>query len=146
MKRKSCCAVCFVFVWLGFGFRAPDVGAASASLTNAKKQAETKGFIFEPNHADIVAKAKQQGGKIRVLSSLDPGLFPHMTGSFKKKYPFLDVTMVEVTGQDANERFFLELKAGTVKDFDVVQLAPERYPEYLPYAKKFDILGMAEQA
>jgi hypothetical protein len=53
--------------------------------------------------------------------------------------------MVEITGQDANERFFLELKTGIVKDFDVVQLAPERYPDYLPYAKKFDILGMAEQ-
>jgi hypothetical protein len=24
-------------------------------------------------------------------------------------------------------------------------MAPERYPEYLPYLKKFDILAMAEQ-
>jgi spermidine/putrescine-binding protein len=52
--------------------------------------------------------------------------------------------MTEITGVDANERFLLELKAGVVKDFDVVQLSPERYPEYLPHAKKFDILGMAE--
>ena len=144
MKRKACYAVCWVFVWMVFGITGTDVHAASAGLADAKKQAETKGFIFEAKHADIIAKAKQQGGKIRVLSSFDPGLFPHMTSGFKKQYPFLDVTMVEVTGTDANERFFLELKAGTVKDFDVVQLAPERYPEYLPYAKKFDILGMAE--
>ena len=145
MKRKVCYALGFAFAWFAFGFTGSNIYAASASLADAKKQAETKGFIFEANHADIVAKAKQQGGKIRALSSLDPGLFPHMTSGFKKNYPFLDATMVEVTGTDANERFFLELKAGTVKDFDVVQLAPERYPEYLPYAKKFDILGMAEQ-
>ena len=68
MKRKDCCAVCWVFVWLVFGIIRTDVYAASASLAEAKKQAETKGFIFEANHADIVAKAKQQGGKIRVLS------------------------------------------------------------------------------
>ena len=144
MNTKACYPACWVFMCLVFGIIRTDVHAASASLAEAKKQAETKGFIFESNHADIIAKAKQQGGKIRALSSLDPGLFPHMTSGFKKKYPFLDVAMVEVTGTDANERFFLELRAGTVKDFDVVQLAPERYPEYLPYAKKFDILGMAE--
>ena len=145
MKRKACCALVLLLVWLAFEFAGARVYAASADLAIAKKQSEAKGFTFEENRADIVAKAKQQGGKIRVLSSLDPELFPHMTASFKKRYPFLDVTMVEVTGLDANERFLLELKAGAVKDFDVVQLAPERYPEYLPYAKKFDILGMAEQ-
>ena len=145
MKRKVCCALVLLLVWLVFEFAGARVYAASADLATAKKQSEAKGFIFEENRADIIAKAKQQGGKIRVLSSLDPELFPHMIASFKKKYPFLDATMVEVTGLDANERFLLELKAGVVKDFDVVQLSPERYPEYLPYAKRFDILGMAEQ-
>jgi ABC-type Fe3+ transport system substrate-binding protein len=144
MKRKACCALVLLLVWLAFEFAGARVYAASAGLANAKKQSEAKGFTFEVNHADIVAKAKQQGGKIRVLSSLDPGLFPYMISGFKQKYPFFDANMVEVTGTDANERFFLELQAGTVKDFDVMQLAPERYPEYLPYAKKFDILGMAE--
>ncbi|HWP59102.1 MAG TPA: extracellular solute-binding protein [Candidatus Acidoferrales bacterium] len=131
-------------IWLVSAIGASDLRAASAGLAQAKKQAEAKGFIFETSHADLVAKARQQGGKIRVLSSLDPGLFPHMINGFKQKYPFFDVTMIEITGTDANERFFLEMKAGTVKDFDVVQLAPERYPEYVPYAKKFDIFGMAE--
>jgi hypothetical protein len=144
MKRKACCAL-VLLVWLAFEFAGARVYAASAGLAAAKKQSEAAGFIFEDNRAEIIAKAKQQGGKIRVLSSLDPELFPHMTASFKKKYPFLDATMVEITGLDANERFLLELKAGVVKDFDVVQLSPERYPEYLPYAKRFDILAMAEQ-
>ena len=145
MERKACCALVLLLVWLAFEFAGARVYAASADLVTAKKQSEAKGLIFEDNRTDIIAKAKQQGGKIRVLSSLDPELFPHMTASFKKKYPFLDATMVEITGLDANERFLLELKAGVVKDFDVVQLSPERYPEYLPYAKRFDILGMAEQ-
>jgi iron(III) transport system substrate-binding protein len=145
MKKSVCCAVAFLLAWLALEFAGSLVHGASGGLATAKKQSEAKGFIFEENHADIIAKAKQQGGKLRVLSSLDPELFPHMTASFKKKYPFLDTTMVEITGLDANERFLLELKAGVVKDVDVVQLSPERYPEYLPYAKKFDILGMAEQ-
>jgi ABC-type Fe3+ transport system substrate-binding protein len=144
VKRKAFFALILLLVWLAFEFAGARGYAASAGLAIAKKQSEAKGFTFEANHADIVAKAKQQGGKIRVLSSLDPGLFPYMISGFKQKYPFFDATMVEVTGTDANERFLLELQAGTVKDFDVVQLAPERYPEYLPYAKKFDILGMAE--
>jgi iron(III) transport system substrate-binding protein len=144
MERKTCYALILLLIGLGFGFASARVYAASAGLATAKKQSEAKGFIFEQSRADIIANAKQQGGKIRALSSLDPGLFPHMVASFKKKYPFLDVAMTEITGVDANERFLLELKAGVVKDFDVVQLSPERYPEYLPYAKKYDILGMAE--
>jgi hypothetical protein len=53
----------------------------------AKKQSEANGFIFEENRASIIAKAKQEGGKIRVLSSFDPELFPHMSAGFKKKVP-----------------------------------------------------------
>ena len=145
MTRKTCWALVLLLIWLAFEVAGARVYGASSGLAVEKKQSEAKGFIFEENRADIIAKAKQQGGKIRVLSSLDPELFPHMTASFKKKYPFLDATMMEITGLDANERFLLELKGGVAKDFDVVQLAPERYPEYLPYAKRFDILGMAEQ-
>ena len=145
MKRKACCALVLLLVWLAFEFAGARVDAASAGLATAKKQSEARGFIFEENRTEIIAKAKREGGKIRVLSSFDPELFPYMIAGFKKKYPFLDATMVEVTGLDANERFLLELKAGAVKDFDVVQLSPERYPEYLAYAKRFDILGMAEQ-
>ena len=96
MKRKACCARVLLLAWLAFEFAGAGVYAASTGLANAKKQSEAKGFIFEENRADILAKAKQQGGKVRVLSSFDPELFPHMTASFKKKYPFLDVTMVEM--------------------------------------------------
>jgi len=145
MKRETCGALFLLFVWFAFEFAGARVYAAASGLAVAKKQAEAQGFIFEENRAEIIAKAKREGGKIRVLSSFDPELFPYMIAGFKKKYPFLDAAMVEITGLDANERFLLEFKAGVVKDFGVVQLSPERYPEYLPYAKRFDILGMAEQ-
>jgi ABC-type Fe3+ transport system substrate-binding protein len=144
MTRSYRIAVCFVFLWFHLGVSGPRLYAASATLASAKQQAEAKGFIFETSHGDIVAKAKQEGGKIQVVSSFDPAVYSHMTRSFKQKYPFLDVTMVESTGQDANERFLLELKAGIVKDFDVVHLAHDRYAEYLSHARKFDLLGMAE--
>ena len=37
-----------------------------------------------------------------------------------------------------------EMKAGFAK-WDVNYLAADYYPEYLPYQKKFDMLGMAER-
>src|SRR6185503_20951538 len=137
MKRRARCALVLLLGWLALEFAGARVDAASSGLAAAKKQSEANGFIFEENRAEIIAKAKQEGGKIRVLSSFDPELFPHMSAGFKKKYPFLDVNMAEITGLDANERFLLELKSGVVRDVDIVQLAPERYPEYLPYLKKF---------
>ncbi|HWP59841.1 MAG TPA: ABC transporter substrate-binding protein [Candidatus Acidoferrales bacterium] len=119
---------------------APESGAA---LAKAKKEAEAKGFIFETNRDAIVAKAKKEGA-VKVLSGLDPGVYPSMMASFRKKYPFLKVEMVEITGPDAAQRFIMELKSGAKNDFDVAHASTEFYPEYIPFAKKFDLLGMAE--
>jgi hypothetical protein len=58
MKRKACCALVLLLVWLAFEFAGARVYAASADLATAKKQSEAKGFIFEDNRADIIAKAK----------------------------------------------------------------------------------------
>ena len=74
MKSKVCYIL--LLVWLAFEFAGARVYAASADLAIAKKQSEAKGFIFEENRAEIVAKAKQQGGEIRVLSSLIQSCFP----------------------------------------------------------------------
>lgn len=73
MKRMYCYAACSVFIWLVLGVSGPNAHAAAAGLAAAKKQAVAKGCVFETNHDDIIAKAKQQGGKVRVLSSFDPG-------------------------------------------------------------------------
>ena len=123
---------------------ATDAFAASpAALAKAKIQAAAKGFIFETSHDEIVAKAKKEG-QIHVLSSLNTNVYPHMIATFKKKYPFIDVKMDEITGSDSAQRFIAEIKAGLATQFDVVRVSSDFYPEYIPHVKKFDILGMAE--
>ena len=62
--------------------------AASADLIKAKREAEAKGLFFEFNHDAIVDKAKKEAGIVRVISSLEPTVFPHMIAGFNKKYPF----------------------------------------------------------
>lgn len=118
--------------------------AAGPALLKAKKEAEAKGFIFETSHDEIVARAKKEG-KLRVLSTLDPSSFKPMADSFKKKYPFIDAQIHEITGTEAIQRFLLELKAGTVREWDVVHATEDFYNEFVDQAMKFDILGMAEQ-
>ena len=114
-----------------------------SALAQAKKEAEARGFIFETNHDEIVAKARKEGS-LKVLSGSDPSIYPSMMESFKKKYPFMKIEMVEITGPDSAQRFVTELKSGSRTDFDVAHASTEFYPEYLPFAKKFDLLGMAE--
>ena len=116
----------------------------SPALLKAKKDAEAKGFLFETSRDEIVAKAKKEG-KIRVLSSLDPETFKPMTDSFKKKYPFLDIEIHEITGPDAMQRFILELKAGTVREWDIAHASEDFYNDFAGQAMKYDLLGMAEQ-
>jgi iron(III) transport system substrate-binding protein len=118
--------------------------AASPSLAKAKQDAEAKGYIFESNHDDIVAKAKKEG-KLRVLSTMETAVIKVMRDAFKKKYPFIDVQVQELGSVEENQRFLLELKAGMVKAWDVNRAYTDFYDQYSPYQKKFDILGMAEQ-
>ncbi|MGH7845278.1 MAG: ABC transporter substrate-binding protein, partial [Candidatus Binatia bacterium] len=129
---------------LSFSVMGTGLAAARESVLEAKSAAETKGYIFETSHDEIVAKAKKEG-QVKALSGLDPETFPYMIDSFKKKYPFLEVEIVETTGPDAAQRFVMELRAGTAKEWDTGNISTEFYPDYEPFAKKFDILGMAEQ-
>ena len=113
------------------------------SLLKAKKDAEAKGYIFETSRDAIVAKARKEG-RVKSLSSLENDVHPHLIESFRKKYPFLVVEMVDIQGPDAAQRFVMEMKAGTVREWDIANVSTDFYPEYPPFAKKFDILGMAE--
>ncbi|MGH7846756.1 MAG: ABC transporter substrate-binding protein [Candidatus Binatia bacterium] len=138
---KTVVSVFFVGLWV---LATSSLAAEpSAALLKAKKDAEAKGYIFETSHDAIVAKARREG-RAKSLSSLDPEVHPHMMESFKKKYPFLDVEMVEIQGPDAAQRFVMELKAGTAREWDISNASTDFYPEYPPFSKKFDILGMAE--
>jgi len=134
------------FLLLGSWLVSSLVFAASPSPAwmKAKQEAEAKGFIFETSRDEIVAKAKKEA-RVRVLSSIDPGSFKPMADSFRKKYPFIDIQIHELTGTEAIQRHLLELKAGTVKDWDVGHASEDFYNDFAAHAMKFDILGMAEQ-
>ena len=123
---------------------AVDAASVSSALLEVKKAADSKGFLFLTSRDEIVAKAKQEG-TLRVISSLDGGTFKPMMESFSKKYPFIKIRMDEIGGPEALQRFLLELKAGTVKDFDTSEASSEFYVENAAHAMKFDLLGMAQQ-
>ncbi|MGH7844538.1 MAG: ABC transporter substrate-binding protein [Candidatus Binatia bacterium] len=125
-------------------FGTSTFAAVRASALEAKKEAESKGFIFHASHDDIVAKAKKEK-KLNVLSGSEPTSFQELMKSFQNKYPFLEVSMSEITGAEAARRHILEVKAGRKTEFDLVNVNAVLYGEYPPYAKKFDILGMAQQ-
>jgi ABC-type Fe3+ transport system substrate-binding protein len=123
-----------------------DAAAASinANLLKAKKEAETKGYVFAASHDEIVSKAKKES-KLRVLTGFGPETFKPMVDAFKKRYPFIDVQVEELAGQEAAQRFLLELKTGVAMKWDVINFFGDFYSEFLPFAKRIDILGMAEQ-
>ena len=60
-------------VFCALGMLADSAGAAaapSAELAKAKKEAESRGYVFYANRDEIVAKAKAEG-RVRVLSNMD---------------------------------------------------------------------------
>ena len=124
----------------GTGFAA----SVNPTLLKAKQEAEAKGYLFETSHDEIVAKAKKET-KLRVLSTMEGAVIKVMRDSFKKKYPFIDLQVQELGSVEENQRFLLELKAGTAKGWDVNRAYTDFYDQYFPYQKKFDILEMAEQ-
>jgi len=118
--------------------------SASPALVKAKQDAEAKGYVFESSHDEIVAKAKNEG-KLRVLSTMESAVIKAMRDAFKKKYGFIDLHIQELGSVEENQRFLLELKAGTAKGWDVNRAYTDFYDQFFPHQKKFDILGMAEQ-
>jgi iron(III) transport system substrate-binding protein len=115
----------------------------SPALTDAKKQAESKGFAFYTSRDEIIAKAKQEA-RLRALVQLE-GSSSQIMKAFNKKYPFISVQLEDSGGPEAHHRFIRELQAGGRTDWDVLNPAIEIYPDYVPHVKKIDILGMAEQ-
>lgn len=125
---------------------APSALAQSPSpaLLKAKQEAEARGYIFETNRGEILANAKKEG-RLRVLSGFESAVRSRMISSFKRKYPFSDGEIDETGGgPEAAQRHILELQAGRGKKHDIVNASTDFYPQYFPFAKKFDILGMAQ--
>src|SRR5262245_42366470 len=130
--------------WVIFSAHTSGAAAPSPALSKAKQEAEARGLAFDTSRDDIVAKAKKEG-RLRVLSTLDPSSFKPMADSFKKKYPFIDIQLSELTGTEALQRHLLELKAGTLKEWDVLHASEDSYSDFNAHIMKVDVLGMAEQ-
>ena len=138
-------ALSFSVTVVSLGLTATIFAASSQTpLPKAKQEAEAQGYVFAATHDEIVAAAKKEG-KLRVLAPLQARTAKAMIAAFKKHYPFVEVFTEEITGPDSHQRFLLEAKAGTATDWDVFNMAPEFYPDYIPHIKKFDLLGMAQQ-
>ena len=118
--------------------------SASPALVKAKQEADAKGYIFVPSHDEIVGRAKQEG-KLRAVVSLTEEPLKHMLAAFSKKYPFIETRAESVPTGEVYLRLLQELKAGLTKGVDVNDPISDYYNDYLPYQKKFDVLGMVEQ-
>ena len=128
-------------VLLGSNFFGASLGS---SLDKAKASAVAKGYLFAGSHDEIVARAKGEG-KLRVLSSLDPEARGPMAATFKKKYPFVDIAIEEITGTETVQRHLLEVKAGAAGQWDITHVTDDFYNDFAPLGMKVDLLGMAEQ-
>src|SRR5262245_11089729 len=118
--------------------------SAAPALAQAKQEAESKGYTFISSHDEIVAKARGEG-KLRALFGLDAVAIKALVGAFTKKYPFLETYVEEIEGTESYQRFILEMKSGRSTTWDATFIPIDFYKEYLPFQKKFDILGMASQ-
>ncbi len=119
--------------------------AAAPTMQEAKKEAEAKGYAFFTTHDEIVAMAKKEG-KLSVTCGMETANYKPLMNGFKQKYPFItDVNIEEITGTDAFQRFILEMKAGHAKGWDITHIPIDFAKEYMPYLKKHDIFGMANQ-
>jgi len=130
------------FVLGSWVFVSAGAAQTAGGLQMAKKEAEAKGYIFAVSHDEIVAKAKQEG-KLVVLSSQDSSSINGAVEVFRKKYPFIDVKATEIGGTDTYQRMIKEMVIDRA-DWDINYVAFDFYKEYLPYQKKFDLIGMAK--
>ena len=143
-QRRYLWVAVFILGWWVETSAAHGATVPGASLLKAKQEAEAKGYVFVTTHQEIVERAKKEG-KLRVFSSQEPPAIKAMAAAFKQKYPFIDVRANELIGMENYQRMLMEMKAGIAKTWDVNYLAFDFYGEFLPYQKKFDLLGMAER-
>ncbi len=129
-----------VYLLLGSGVLAASI---SPALQKAKQEAEAKGYIFLTSHDEIVNMAKKEG-KMNAVHSFEPPTIDAWQKGFKAEYPFLDAAVSFVTGSEADKRTVMELSAGRDVDMDSQKIPTDSSGDYLPFMKKFDILGMAQ--
>jgi len=131
MKQRSLTKIIAFLALFGSCFAPTQARAAApgSDLAKANQAAEAKQYTFLDSHDEIVAKAKTEG-RLRVLSSFDAETYRPMINAFRQKYPFLKVQAEQITGTEADQRFLLEIKAGTVRQWDAFSLTSEFYKDY----------------
>jgi iron(III) transport system substrate-binding protein len=114
------------------------------AVAKAKQEAEAKGFLFIADREEIVAKAQKEG-KLRVISSMEPETAKASVPAFKKKYPFIDLSVQPRTGSESAQQLVLQVKSGVAaKEWDVVSTSSDHINDYIPHLWKVDLQGMAE--
>ncbi len=116
----------------------------SPALQKAKQEAEAKGYIFLTSHDEIVDLAKKEG-KMNAESALEPQTLRALQEGFKAEYPFLEVSVRYSSGSEENQRMLMELSAGRDTGMDSQKAPTESIVDFLPFMKKYDVLGMTEQ-
>jgi hypothetical protein len=135
----------FTTLLLLFMSDAAHSAAASPTLLNAQKEAESKGRTFFNSHDDIVANAKKEG-KLWVSSRLGPSVSEPLINTFKQKYPFItDIRVQEIAGNAAFERFLLEIQSGQAKAWYITHVPIDSISGYVPHLKRQDMFGMAKE-
>ncbi|HKE32298.1 MAG TPA: extracellular solute-binding protein [Candidatus Angelobacter sp.] len=142
--RLAALSIFFSSLFCGIADSALLAAASDPAAIRVKKEAEGKGYIFAATHEEIVSQAKKEG-KLRVICSLSAEVLRNLRDGFTKKYPFIEARAEEVRGTEVYLRMLEEMKAGVTQETDITDLAVDYLKEYLPYQKKFDILGMVEQ-
>jgi ABC-type Fe3+ transport system substrate-binding protein len=121
-----------------------QAAAPGAGMMQAQKEAETKGFRFDGNREELVAKAKKEGA-LRALLGFDKPTIVALRDGFRKKYPFINPQFEEHGNPVESQRYLLELQAGRTSDWDIVNVLNEGQQEYAPYSEKIDLRAMAEK-
>ena len=131
---------------LSQGLKSSTSQAASASpaLIQVQKEAESKGYLFEPSREEILAKAKKEGA-LRALLGFDAPAIRALREGFRKKYPFINPQFEEHGSPEASQRYLLELQAGRGSDWDIAHVLTEGQAEFASHTEKIDLRAMAEQ-
>jgi len=121
-----------------------EAAAAGAGLTQAQREAESKGYRFDASRDNILAGAKKEGG-LRGLLGFDIATIKALAEGFRKKYPFINAHFEEHGNPAQSQRYLMELQAGRTSDWDIANVLNEGQQEYAPYTEKIDLRAMAEQ-
>ena len=118
--------------------------ASSPAVLKAKQEAEAKGYVFFTDRDEIVAKAQKEG-KLRVITSMEPETAKASLAAFKKRYPFIDLSIQPRTGSESAQQLVLQVKSGAAaNEWDVVSTSADHVNDYVPHLWKVDLQGMAE--